>query len=248
MIKIDDPLRKELLQNTRFSMMPYENRYEALQKYAELPTSTKKGMAKAYKDGFGGPPWKEVCECPNCGAYSPDTICRTEKCGAINLPEAYPIARLLEKDFPDMLTSFVPGVVVIAQNIENGVVGFCAGGMTTIDTLLFKKWNSNQRIGDSIRTKTGIKTGQSFFYENEMVVNPKFQDKGIGSQLNKQRLNWIMSRGIDIVVGRSININLINMKNRQMPERGFSMKVFVPDGDTYAVDGARRQCYFAQRK
>lgn len=248
MTKIDEPLKKELLQNTQFLFLTYENRYEALQKYAELGRSTKGEMARAYRNGFGGPPWKEVCECSSCGAFSPDTSCRTDGCGATNLPEAYPIPRLMEKDFPDMLTSFVPGVVVIARNSVDGVIGFCAGGMTTVDTLIFKKWNSNQRIGDSIRANTGIEAGQPFFYENEMVVDPKFQSKGIGSRLNEQRLRWITDRGIDVVVGRSINTNLLKMKQRQMPGRGYAMKIFVPDGDNYQVDGAKRQCYVARRK
>lgn len=226
----------------------YEDPWEALQKYQLLPDAVKARMAKTYKDGFGGEPWKEVCECPNCGAFSPDTSCRTDGCGTKNLPEAYPIPRLREEDFPRMLTSFSPGVLVIAQNDMSSAIGFCTGGMTTLDKLVEKKWKGDQQICDSIISESGVQPNQPFFYENEMVVSPKYQGYKIGSRLNEQRLDWITKRGIDVVVGRSINTNLLKMKQRQMPERGYAMKIFVPDGDNYQVDGAKRQCYVARRK
>ena len=247
MIRIDNPLRTELLRTTRFLTVSYENPQEALQKYGALPDSIRARMAQAYKAGFGGEPWKEVCECPNCGAFSSDTSCRTDGCGTKNLPEAYPVERLIKKDFPEMITSFNPGVLVIAQSDMNSAMGFCAGGMTTIDELVEKKWKSNRQIRDSIVSESGVRPNQPFFYENEMVVGPKYQGCKIGSRLNQQRLDWITNRGIDVVLGRSINDDLIAMKQNQMPERGYSVLVFIPKGDTYAVDGARRRCYVAQR-
>ena len=133
----------------------------------------------------------------------------------------------------------------MAQNRDRGIVGFCAGGITTPQNLVENKYKGNGVIAKSIMEQTGLDASDEFFYENEMCVVPELQGNGLGSELNKARLDWITSQGIGAVLGRTINPNLLKMKAAQFPTRGFDMRVFVPDGDTYEVDEQRRQCYFA---
>lgn len=237
--------KPELFRQTTISLIDYRTPEDALIRYEGLPASVKEQMAKVYQEAFGGKPWYEKCSCGNCGTFEKSSTC--SRCGAADLPPAYPTGELVSAEFPSMLSSFAPGALVLARNQKNEVIGFCAGGMTTIADLATKKYKGSARIADSIREQTGLMPTDRFFYENEMCVLPVLQGYGVGSALNKARLDWIQEQNIGVVLGRTINPNLLKMKARQFPERGFSMQVFVPEGDTYAVDGLQRQCYYALR-
>ena len=226
-------------------LIPYESPDEALEQYNLLPLSSKVDMARVYQEAFGGKPWFEKCACAACQTFEKDTVC--SRCGATDLPPAYPTGDLVYREFPAMLSSFAPGVLVLAQSPDGAMVGFCTGGMTTPDILTELKYKGNAEVGNSLKVQTGLRSDEEFFYENEMCVVPELQGIGIGSRMNKARLDWIRSRGIGTVLGRTINPNLLKMKATQFPASGFDMRVFTPDGDTYSVDGLQRQCYFAVR-
>lgn len=235
----------EIIKQTTVTLIDFQTPDEALKRYRGLPDTVKGQMAGVYQKAFGGAPWYEQCSCPGCGTYEKGSTC--SRCGTTDLPPAYPTDELIGQEFPAMLASFSPGALVLAQNASREVVGFCAGGMTTPAELTVKKYRGNEGIGRSIREQTGLGPDDSFFYENEMCVLPELQGNGVGSALNKARLDWIREQNIGAVLGRTINPNLLKMKEKQFPQRGFAMQTFTPDGDTYQVDGLQRQCYFAVR-
>ncbi len=213
---------RELLENTNFRVLKYKNAEEALRQYGELPVSVKLQMAKVYKEAFKLEPWFEE----------------------------YDAADLAKNYFPEMIGEFSPGVLVIADNIQEGVIGFCQGGLTTIPELAEIKYLSDPKgIGDSIMEKGKIKEDEYVFYENEMCVLPSKWNKGVGNALNKARFDVIDELGVDTVIGRSINTVLLGMKEKQFPKRGFNFSQFIPDGDNFTVNGisTERFCYLAKR-
>jgi hypothetical protein len=237
--------KPELLRQTTISLIDYKTPVDALVRYEGLPLPIKEQMARVYQEAFGGKPWYENCSCPSCGTFEKSTTC--SRCGAPDLPPAYPTGELVNEEFPQMLSSFAPGTLVLARNQQSEVIGFCAGGMTTPTDLVVKKYKGNRQIAESIMEQTGLSLTDPLYYENEMCVLPALQGNGVGSALNQARLEWILAQDIGVVLGRTINPNLLKMKERQFPEKGFSMRTFVPNGDSYQVDGLPRQCYFAVR-
>jgi len=213
---------KELIENTNFRVLRCNNVEEVLQQYGQLSVSVKLQMAKVYKDAFKLPPW---CE-------------------------EYDAADLVKNYFPEMINEFSPGVLVIADNIQEGVIGFCQGGLTTLKDLANIKYKSDpEKIQKSIQAKGGIGDGEVIFYENEMCVLPSKWNKGVGNALNNARFDFIDELGVDTVIGRSINTVLLGMKEKQFPKRGFNFSQFIPEGDNFAVNGipTQRFCYVAQR-
>jgi hypothetical protein len=202
--------------------LKYKDAKDALRQYDELPVSVKLQMAKVYKEAFKLPPWREE----------------------------YDAADLVKNYFPEMIGEFSPGILVIADNMKDGVIGFCQGGLTTTEDLATIKYKSNPgQIQESIQKKGEIGEGEVIFYENEMCVLPSEWKQGVGKALNKVRLDYVDELGIDIVVGRSINTRLLEMKEKAFPERGFSYSKFLPTGDNFTVNEipTQRFCYVAKR-
>lgn len=236
--------REKLVQQTSYEVVEYNSPSGALLKYGSLPISTRLQMAKVYRQAFQGKPWFEKFECDIDGPQQ--NSCCTD-CGKKDLAASYQTPKLVEETFPKMLSDFSPGALVIAKNQENGIIGFCCGGMTTLNDLIRLKYNGNKTIQQSIMANTRLSLDLPFFYQDEMCVLPEFQGLGIGSAMDQVRLDWIDNRRIDLVYGRSINPNLLGMKMRHMPKRGFEVKIFRPEGDTYVVENNPRRGYFAQR-
>ncbi len=242
--------KREKLQNVRFTVLRYQGNEQAVASFMSLSKLKQEQMAKVYQEAFAGPPWYEVCACPNCGQFSPDRNCRTENCNTTNLPEAYPTEWLTQTYFKEMLCEFLPGTLILAERPDEGVVGFVTGGFCTLRELVEKKYKGNRQILNSITGKTpGQSPDDIVFYENEACVLPSDQNRGVGAMMSDKRIDIALEMGAQAICTRSVNLPWLEKKKTQYekPERGLRSFMFVPDGDTYTVPttGARRYFEFA---
>lgn len=219
----------ELLKTIEFMSIPFQTSREALRAYVTLDEKTKQGMVTCYRE-FEKPPW-------NDDPYDPD--------------------KLINFDFPKMLTSFTPGGLVIAKNMQGDVIGFAAGGQTTLMDLVISKYDkatADQQllIADSIQRQTGLRDSDEFMYENELVVTglDEYRNQGIGTRLSSDRQQIFEQFGYGAILGRSLNPYLLMMKDALFSNKnGFSLTKFIPDGDPYVnpITGTKRTIYFAAK-
>ncbi len=227
---------KEFLKTVSFTRLKFTDPADAMRQYSSLPDNVKEGMAKCYK-AFEEEPW-----------FDPP----------YNIPE------LVSQGFPEMVSSFVPGAVAIAQNEMGEVIGFASGGQTTVDKLVQKKYSGEtsedkSKIARAIMDKTGLSPEDMFMYENELVLlsdanlpagGESVRNKGLGTELSRQRQTIFEDIGYGAILGRSLNPYLLQMKEKLFSEQnGFRMTKFIPDGDGYTnpVTGTKRTIYFAAK-
>lgn len=222
----------------------YRTEDEALRVFDGISIQKKEEMANVYQQAFGGYPWYERSICPNCQLFSKENICAN--CGTDNLPEAYPRDQLISSDFPYMLKSFTPGLLLLAYQ-DKQIVGFCTGGFVTLEKLVTQKYNSNQEILQSIVKKCAIPPSAQVFYDNETCLLPDLQNAGIGKQFSQSRISIAREYGSEYICGRTINLPWLQLKERQLNLAGYDFQAFSPNGETYSVEGVRRTFYLASK-
>lgn len=222
---------------------------EAKEKYLNIPEGLKLDMAEVYKLAFGGKPWYERYLCKGtdeCG-FLKDAFC--PKCQSDKtVTEAYPTEWLVKEYFEEMLSTFVPGILGILQLGEE-TPGFTTGGFSTLNTLISKKYGKRaETVLASIARMADVKPETLVFYDNETCINPLNQGQGLGPKLSEYRISEAISLGAEVVCGRTINATWLKTKERQFREKGFDFIYFVPEGDTYEVNGNPRYFYIATLK
>lgn len=234
-------------QTMKFESYEYSDQNGAFETISLLRLQVKEQMARVYKEAFEGYPWYEVYQCRDCENYSPQNdVCRY--CEGSNFSEAYPIEWLVKDYIPEMLASFTPGVLIISENSDDVVEGFSTGGGITVADLINKKYAKNQAVLNSILQNTALTPETVVFYENETCVSPDSQQKGLGGELNKQRLQGANAQEFDYICGRTINLPWLKLKERQMNELGFDFVSFVPAGDTYEINGQKRFFFIGSKR
>jgi hypothetical protein len=234
------------------SQTSYEShRYTSVQVakkiFKSINAPDKMQMAQIYQEAFAGPPWFEVYQCSNCGNFAKEaTICGY--CSKSSFSEAYPIQTLINEYFPEMLASYAPGVLIFAKNEMNEIQGFTTGGAIKLADLIAKKYKGSPVILQSIVTQTGVNPNETVFYENETCISPKKQKKGMGGDLNFQRIAEAANQRYEHICGRTVNLPWINLKKKQFNELGYDCVSFFPDGDDYNVDGQRRYFFMATKR
>ncbi len=228
-----------------FNCYSYETPEEALESYTSLSDEQRLGMAKVYQEAFGGYPWFESFRCNKCDEFTKtDGVCA--HCGGDSFSEAYPLDWLVSEYFPHMMTQYTPGVLVVLEE-GTDVIGFTTGGATTLGELIEDKYKGKPDILDSIISQTGVSPESVVFYENETCVTSSLQQKGSGRKLNLARVSAAHEMGFPLVCGRTINQPWINLKQKQFTQFGYDFLSFNPEGDTYEVDGVRRQFFMATK-
>lgn len=229
-----------------FTQYIYESAEEARQIYGALPEGTKYQMADVYQQAFGGAPWFERFKCGDCGDFSQSEAC-CPGCNSANLSEAYPVEELVRDYFPETISEFTPGILITAASGNGDMLGFTTGGFATLDTLVKVKYRSNQDILDSIKERGNSDPAEMTFYDNETCICPNLQQQGIGRKLSQKRVEAARDLGASLICGRTINLSWLTLKREQLTLAGYDFRAFVPEGDTYQVDGIARQFYLARK-
>jgi hypothetical protein len=237
-------MKEEL--RTNFELFTYRNVGQALAVLKALDRDVRLAMAVVYRDAFGGKPWYERYACTACGEYSKENRACL-KCGGSEFSEAYPVEWLINEYFPKMVTTFVPGLLILARQ-ENQLEGFSTGGGISMGQLIANKYGGDPTISRSILAQTGLTDDSFVFYDNETCISPSIQSKGIGSQLNQERIVEAVQEGFNLICGRSINQPWLNRKRLQFEAQGYDFKMFVPAGDKYVVEGQQRYFYLAFKR
>lgn len=229
-----------------FSTYSYGNKDEALEAYSSLTEEQRFAMARVYQEAFGGYPWFEVFRCNQCDEFTKtDDSCL--HCGSDSFSQAYPLDWLTTEYFPHMMSAYTPGVLVTLE--ENGcMIGFTTGGAIGLGELIQDKYKGKPEILASVITQTGVSPESVVFYENETCISSVSQQKGSGGKLNLARVEAASEIGFPLICGRSVNQPWIALKQRQLSQLGYDFTAFTPDGDTYEVDGVRRQFFMATRR
>lgn len=228
----------------KFFRYEYKDASGALDTYALLTDKQKAGMATVYQKAFGGYPWYEVFKCDQCEEFS-KTQEQCVHCGGSHFSEAYPLQELVNDYFPHMMSGYAPGVTIILEDNAE-VIGFTTGGGIALGQLAKDKYKDNTEILNSIIQRTGVNPEDRVFYENETCISASLQQKGAGGRLNYERVKAANEMGFDLICGRTINQPWLKLKERQLAEFGYDFVSFNPDGDTYEVDGVRRQFFMAR--
>lgn len=218
----------------------YQSPTEANLVYASLGADRQLDLANIYRSAFAGPPWYERFRCNRCGSFQAFAGGCT-KCGN-EVGEAYPTEELINDYFPQMLSQYSPGVLILIPE-----VGFVTGGMVALWQLVDRKYGGKKEVLESIMEKSGIGPLQRVFYDNEACVLPSAQKSGVGKRLSLARVEAALALGADVVTGRTINQPWLAVKRRQWEEKGFSFSAFVPSGDDYEVAGAKRYFFVAKK-
>lgn len=225
----------------------YDSSRDAFQNLMSLNIGIRSQMAQTYKDAFGGYPWFEVFQCSKCGNYSPeDSNCTY--CGGVDFSEAYPIQDLVNNYFPEMVMSYTPGVLILAENHEGDLEGFSTGGGIALGHLIEKKYGGNKTILNSILSQTDLSPDSVVFYENETCISPNSQKRGMGGNLNLERLLSAKEQGFQFICGRTVNQPWLRLKQRQMDELGYDFISFIPEGDDYTIEGQRRYFFLGIKR
>ncbi len=226
----------------------YDDEEMADSTYASLPSQMKDQMAGVYQQAFAEKPWNEKYRCVTCGAMGSDDVCRTPECANEGFDEAYPKQELIDDYFPNrMMKKFLPGILINAYDGNGNVIGFMSGGFTTPDLLVQEKYGGNEEILRSIVEMCAISPDRLIFYNNEVCTLPAVQKRGIGGLLSSELLRGAVSKGADVICGRSINEPWLRVKERQLIAAGFDFVRFTPRGDTFEMDGLKRQFYLAKK-
>ena len=241
-------MKSEILQSTQLvelassdlSVYSYQSPSDANLVYASLGVDRQLDLANIYRSAFAGPPWYERFRCIRCGSFQAFAGGCT-KCGS-EVGEAYPTDELVKDYFPQMLSQYSPGVLILLAK-----VGFATGGMIELDRLIDLKYGGNKELLESIIEKAAIGPRQRVFYDNEACVLPNAQKSGVGKKLSLARVEAAIGLGADVVTGRTINQPWLAVKRRQWEEKGFSFSAFVPSGDDYEVAGAKRYFFVAKK-
>ncbi len=232
--------------NQVFSTYNYENAEQALDAYVSLSIEQRMEMAKVYQEAFGGYPWFEVYRCNKCDEFvkTSDTCAH---CGSTSFSEAYPLDWLMNEYFPHMVAAYTPGILVTLED-EGKIIGFTTGGAITLGQLIEDKYKGKPEILKSIVETTGVRPGEIVFYENETCLPASSQKKGYGGKLNLARVEAASETGFKLICGRSVNQPWINLKERQLSQLDYDFAAFTPVGDTYEVDGTKRQFFMAIKR
>lgn len=222
----------------------YNDGYEAERIYGGFSMAVKLTMADIYREAFGGYPWFERYLCALCGRFLKTTEC--DLCKQTTTQEAYPVKTLIEEDFPEMMSSFVPGMLGLVFD-DRKLIGYTTGGFIDLDELIEKKYKSNT-IYYSVIEQFGLNGQEDVFYDNETCIYPQIQQRGVGTKLSYTRIKVAIGMNADLICGRSINKPWLNIKESQFTAEGYNFSRFVPNGDTYEVDGNPRYFYLAQKK
>lgn len=228
-----------------FSTYSYENAEQALEAYESLSDEQRLAMARVYQEAFGGYPWYEVFKCNGCEEFT-RTNEACSHCGSSSFSEAYPIEWLVSEYFPHMLCQYTPGVLVTLES-DGKMIGFTTGGAITLGQLIEDKYKGKPEILASIIERTGVSPDEVVFYENETCIIASLQQRGSGGKLNLARVGAASKMEFPLVCGRTINPPWIKLKERQLAGYGYDFVSFVPNGDTYEVDGEPRKFFMAAR-
>lgn len=192
------------------------------------------GMCDVYRDGFGGPPWNEVGKCFQCGAFLPTMSSPCNMCGSDKIGEAYPRDELANEYFPRQLETYTPGLLGIAR-VQRQVVGFAFMGFSELGNLVEQKYGADaDGVLRSITSRTELRIGQRIGYFNEIVVAPEWQNRKVGSALSFAGTQALANElGAGTILGRSINLNLLGMVERQFPQLGLRFQAITPKEDSH---------------
>lgn len=235
-------------ENLRTNLLTYQfdTKDEAAAIWSVISQIEKQQMATVYKKAFGGDPWYEVGVCQECGKFT-SSISICQSCSSNSISEAYPTENLIDIYFPEqMLQVYVPGMLSIAKS-NSEVVGFTTGGLIELQRLIDKKYVGDLTILNSILDQTQLTPGSLVFYDNETCVNMDYQGKGIGKELGTQRMNTSIQMGAELICGRTVNQPWLGLKRRELTSSGFNFTSFVPEGDTYEINGLDRYFYLAYK-
>lgn len=235
--------------NPEIISISFNTAQEAKEKYTFLPERLKLDMAETYRAAFGDKPWYEKYLCSGteeCGflkeAFCP--ICKNND----SVKEAYPVEWLVETYFEEMVTTFIPGILGLIE-LDKEVAGFTTGGFTSLEALVSKKYGKNaEKVLSSITKEVSVSADSLVFYDNETCIMPSKQGQGLGPELSQYRIDQAAELGASIICGRTINKTWLKTKEKQFVNKGFDFKYFVPDGDTYSVEGNPRYFYIATLK
>lgn len=230
---------------SKLEKFTYRSPSEATTMYREFSLQQKEEMTTVYQNAFGGEPWYERFACPSCGAFSSGNSCI--QCTRTNLPEAYPKDDLIEQYFPDMLSSFTPGTLLLSYDENNAVNGFSTGGFTSLELLVDTKYEGNETILYSITQQQALTPETVIFYDNETCIDSTRQRGGIGRSFSQQRIKTAAELNASVICGRTINLSWLHLKEKQLSEAGYEVKATIPEGDSYSVNGVRRRFYVAKK-
>ncbi len=235
--------------NAEIVSINFNTAQEAKERYLALPEGLKFDMAEIYRAAFGGKPWYEKYTCSGtkeCG-FLKEPFCPTCKNTGF-IKEAYPVDWLIETYFEEMVSAFIPGILGLIQ-LEEKTEGFTTGGFTPLNCLIDKKYGKkSERVSNSITKELAIPLDSLVFYDNETCIAPSKQGRGLGPKLSQYRIEEAIRLRAEVVCGRTINLPWLKTKEEQFKAKGFDFKYFVPDGDTYSVDGNPRYFYIAKVK
>jgi len=127
------------------------------------------------------------------------------------------------------------------------MIGFTTGGAIKLGQLIEDKYKGKPEILASIIGNAEVSPMDEVFYENETCISESSQQRGLGGKLNLARVRAASDMGFSLVCGRTINRPWLKLKEQQLAQYGYSFRAFVPDGDTYEVDGEPRKFFMASR-
>ena len=221
------------------------DREDAALLYEDMSSQNKSEMAISYQEAFAGPPWYEAYVCNGCGSFSKDPgVCGN--CKEHQLTRAYPIKMLEESYFREMLQVYTPGLLIIADNGDGGVVGFTTGGNIKLGELIEKKYNNNQIVKKSILKNTKMSPDTVVFYENETCIRTEWQQKKVGGRLNYERVKAAKEMGSQLICGRTVNRPWLGTKEKHFSEFGYKVLHLFQMG-IYQINGSNRLFFLAQQ-
>jgi hypothetical protein len=247
-------MKPEILNSVQLNITTYDSDQEARSAWGSMSSDKRLSIARTYQAGFAGPPWFEVGKCQQCGRFT-DNTSTCANCSSEEVNEAYPTEELVEDFLPDNLAAFAPGVFVDASTPTGEVLGFATGGEVALADLITKKYaleEPEEILTEYIRVvseATGwqVARDSKVFYENEAVVNPKYQGYKLGGKLNQRRLQYFAGTDVPLLVGRTVNKPWLQVKRKQLGEMGFEVVELAPQADSYRADGQPRILFSAFR-
>jgi hypothetical protein len=213
-------------------------------------------MANIYQAAFAGEPWFEVGRCWQCDTFYQEQGGVCIKCQG-QVTEAYPSEYLINEYFPQTLAKYMPGLLICIYDDSQRMVGWTVGGFTTFEQLVADKYGNSPLILQSILQQAPqMSPTDRVFYDNETCIAPTDQGKGYGGVLGYARMLAAAGLGARYVFGRTVNRSWMNSKlqslvalNQELAATNiqYVSTVFIPEGDSYEVNGVQRFAYLFQR-
>lgn len=248
---------KELDGIAAYRTFAWETEEEGSKIWQTLPPETKTGMAATYKEGFAGPPWEERFKCNNqeCSATGIFYPKKPESgkcvhCGGTDIGEAYPINELLEKLFPELIGSKKSGVLNIAYDNQEEVIGFAIGGKSTLEKVKKGHYGEGEwpAVCDLIYKQSGLGEKDEIFYIDELVVRPDYQFKKVGSGLASRSMAKAINSG-SVICGLTLNGSpILTIRGKQLAQANYDVtRTPLGSVDSYRGPGNRERVWYTAR-